>query len=354
MQCSPAFGMDYTSGNTRPMLPALPAGQAVAFRWTFDANTDGAPMAASAILKPAALPDPTAINLNAAEALSTRAVPPAIADPPVLPATIGLAEVPMLAAQGAGETLNGPVTGIPWARTAGGIGAIGNGLLRVRVSACRNGAALLSLDSGSGAAWNAAAYACGVIRVCTASPGQSAWWRRFTVATLAASETPDSAVLTLHGKVGRGWNAIITLTVTRDTGVIQGQVQLTAVRNMELATLQLPMLYPANADSLLNAPVGVPQPVPIPAEEPIGARLAMVKDGSATALSWSATPPLPGWTAQPVEPATSSIPAPSGVEWSAGVTPVGVNPGTSITIPFRLLVLPGANAAAEAPRLVQP
>ena len=163
----------------------------------------------------------------------------------------------------------------------------------------------------------------------------------------------QSAALTLRGKVGSGWNAVVTLTAVRDTGMIQGQVQLRALRTMELSTLQLPMLSPQNAGAMLNGGVGTPQAVSITAQDPPTARLALVTDGSAAAVSWSAAPPLPGWTAQAVGPPAAAIPAPTGVEWSSGGAPTAVNAGTSITVPFRLMVLPAAGAA-DAPRLVQP
>lgn len=344
VRCFTISGLDYTSGDMRPALPEMRAGEAVAIHWRLAPTDTVTPLAAGVVLLPN--------NVEAASATQRADSQPATQQANVGP-DYAVAVVPRVARL---ESLDMPATlhpGAPWARTAEGIGAVGNDRVRVEAVLSRTGSPILIESSRAvpTGPWIDTAVIFPVLLVRSAVPGARSWDKDFRCTGLHAEMPTEAGTLKLEGAVGDGWTALVTLTAQKDTCAIAGSVRVTArwsehVSSMELFGVSVPEHTPVPGE------IGVPVEVNLkpPAFGADACVDATNVDGITTGFAWPGESPLPQWQWQRRELDGADGESHLAVRWTPPGPSADVAAGATLSLNFRLFALVGSTDVHDALR----
>lgn len=363
LRCYVLAGLDYTTGETAPFLPALAPNQAVAFRWRLTPSENSGPMVVAALVKDAGatLPAPGSIGIpgntggkgphttvfDALEAAAQEANGTSLAASRAF-----LAVVPRLNAEpswGGVPTLSQPGA---WIR--GTQAGIGNDRVVVRFVPAQGGVPLLLLAAKVGNGWQTVATGVPLLRMRAGEDGQLPWWETFRWKTSRIHTEKDAAWLTLEGTLGERWRAEMTLEARRDTCVLNGRLRLTSQKMLRLFGVQLPRLLAAASTGLPSVANGMAFPVvnrdsPLPADARLAADL---QKRVVFGLTWPSEAPLPGfrWNRLP----SSSITPVLGAQWESEERGELVSRGATLEFPFRLFALTPSDTVRDAARFILP
>ncbi|HLV79030.1 MAG TPA: hypothetical protein VKT32_02075 [Chthonomonadaceae bacterium] len=356
LRCYILSGLDYTTGETMPLLPALAPGQAVAYHWRLTPTDASSPLAVAALLTNVPPPAPGAAGVTApasgagkgpsAPSPETPAMPPAIAP------GAALAVIPRLVT----SPSDLPDLKAPAANASPERAWIGNDRVLMRVLASRDHLPLLLLSAKQGPGWRTVATGVSLVRVLSSEDGQQPWWETFRWQGARVTNDKTAATLTLTGTAGSRWQAELTLQSGRDTCVIQGRLRLTPLEAMRLQGVQLPTLIPANVEpAALAVASGVATPVaadisPLPQDQRVAAGL---QDRVTFGLAWPSESPLPGWrgTRQPESPVAPRC----GMRWESDEGRAElVSRGQTLEFPFRLFAFTPSDTVKDAARFRMP
>ncbi len=337
LHCLPLAGLDYTSGDTRPPLPALAPDQSVAFRWRFTATDIGTTPVAAVLVEP--------ITGVSGPDVATQAADVALAVAPRFDA------VPHFGAPIAGADV------APQAGFVGGEAWLGSNRVGLRVFSSMRGEPILLLAVRIGADWQTAALGLPLARVLTGEAGQVPWWQSFRWRQTRSRSDKDTATLTLVGAVGDCWHAELEFTTRRDTGAVEGRLRLTARRNTRFQALQLPRLLLGSPERDTSRADGSPTLLPpfTPALTP-DTRVAATRTPSGTTcgLTWPLATPLAGWAWTPLPTADPDTMQALGVR-CVGPTPGDlILVGATVEFPFRLFALAPSDTVRDALRFALP
>jgi hypothetical protein len=351
----PAAGLDYTSGETMPSLPALAPNQAVAFRWRLAPAAGKGPLVADLLLQgiPSSLPTaaPSATNGGSSAVSSTPTVP--------LPAPrVVMTVVPRLPVA---PTLGRPTTppdAAPLAEADAGQGWVGNDRVGARVIAAEGRVPILLLAGREGPNWVATAQGISLAQTRSGEEGQNPWWETFRWRTTRLQHDPDSATLTLEGTVGARWRAELILTAQRDSSVLNGRLRLTALRPMRLYNVQIPILLAAGETAESTPPRAEGSALPVAADAPIlpdNARvLATRTHGITFGLAWPSMLPLPGWRANVLPAGDGDRLHVLGVRYEGDERGELISSKTTVEFAFRLFALSPSDTVRDALRFLMP
>ncbi|HLH80059.1 MAG TPA: hypothetical protein VKV29_07225 [Chthonomonas sp.] len=330
LRCLALSGLDYTSGDITPLLPALAPHQSVVYRWRLAPTGEG-PMLASAILQSAQTP---AGGVPAVLQIASAAPPP-------------LREAPHFGAPL--PTQKAPAAGIDAQGAWVGANRIGLRLVRMQ-----DGRPLLLLSTRNGLYWQMAGIVWPLLRVCSAENAIEPWWHAFYWENTHVQNAQTSATLTLTGSVGRLWHAEISFTVQPNTTSVACSLRLVARSDLRLRALQLPRLLipstfappPAN-----GTPLVLNQDDPNPLEQtPL---VAAYHAGVVTSGIVAAAAPLTNlrWECHQGSAADVSIVAP---EWKADGGDPLILAKASLVVNFRLFALAPSLTISDALRFQTP
>jgi len=354
LRCYILSGLDYTTGETMPLLPALAPGQAVAFHWRLTPTDSSSPLAVAAILTDVAPQTPgTAPPASGAGKGPSAPLPEEAGASLALPQRAYVAVVPRL---GALPSTGGPDPTHPVANASSERAWIGNDRVAVRFLAARSHLPVLLLAAKQGTQWREVAIGVPLARILSGEDGQRPWWETFRWQGARVRNDKAVAVLTLTGMVGSRWRAELILQSGKDTCVMQGRLRLTPLLAMRLQGVALPCLMAAGAPpgALINTS-GIPVPVaadtsPLPDGQRVAAAL---RDRIAFGLAWPSTAPLPGWrwARLPDSPVAPVL----GAQWE---TDEGrgelVSRGETIEFPFHLFAFTPSDTVKDATRFLLP
>ncbi len=322
LQCVPLDGLDYDTGNTLPILPALQPAQQAYVLWQLKPRDDGHPFASTAILQhiagdPAATSTPEGVRI---------AVFPTLPGP----AHFGL-----------------PVAGVEKGPQAGhnlSTAWIAANLIAMKIRRLSNRepiALLAAFDSGT---WQTCSVLSPFLAVTSAGPGQQPWRQTFRWLSTKQSATSSSATLTLNGTCGQLWTVQLRLTALTNSSTIRADVLLTAIHNASLQAVQLPVIR-AFQQSLPPAD-GTVHLLPTLTEQlPPTSNVSVLHiGGSLCGETWPTMPPIAGWQWR-------RVPTLSGMR-SAGCwfteQPALIPAGNSVEFKYRLFVHPMATSILNA------
>jgi hypothetical protein len=362
LRCYPISGLDYTSGNLLPLLPALAPGQAVAYRWRLAPTEAHNALVAGVVLESAG--DRKKDKGESATSAGADKVP--VSPSPensanavvAFPSSLAFAVIPHLPRLPAlGDV---PVFKDPLAHVgeSDGGGMLLNNHVGARVQIGERREPLLLLAAKEGAIWRTVANSLPLLRVCVGEDGQLPWWQSFRCQQIRAREDKDSAALTLTGSIGAACRVELTFEARPDTGALIGHVRLTALRALRLSGAQLPALAGSIDDKTLIPPRSDGSPLMLadaPSLLPDDARLAAAHSGATTfGVTWPADPPLPGWK-------WGRLPLADGVvTQNLGVQALGdprgdlVPTGASVEFTFRLFAFAPSDTVRDALRFQMP
>lgn len=357
LYCYPLVGLDYTSGELKPVLPELAPGQSVAFRWQLAPSSGQGRLLTSVLVQSndaAAAPE----GVGKGEPTPGGGAAPANGGAPIeLPRAV-LAAVPHFASQPAlGNIRSGTPAG-PIAASRSGEVWLANDRVSLHVRAASGEDPVLSLAAKEGLNWRVLANANSLCEVLSSEDGQKAWWKRFRWQETNVRANPTDGVMTLSGSAGPRWGVEFVAVTHRDTGVIDGKIRLTARQTTRLFGVRLPgLLIPTDSPgSGLGRADG--RSIALPAEEPVAPeapRLLAARRGSVTfGLAWASRPPLEGWTTEALSLGNSSLASALGGVWSSQDRGDLVLAGATIEIPFRYFAFAPSETIHDAQRVALP
>ena len=372
LRCYPIAGLDYTSGNLLPLLPALAPGQAVAYRWRLVPTEARNALVAGVILESAG----TKPGDKDTTRQGVKETPPQIGGPiqvikaneeavqnpkpkpPNSDTSLAFAVIPRLSRPPSlGDV---PLFKDPLAHAAesDGGGLLLNNHVGARVQIGERREPLLLMASKEGPVWRTVANSLPLLRACVGEDGQLPWWQSFRCQQIRAREDKDSATLTLTGTLGGACRVELTFEARPDTGALTGHARLTALRSLRLSGAQLPSLSGGIDDKNLMPPRSDGSPLLLtdaPSLLPEDARLAAAHSGATTfGVTWPADAPLPGWK-------WNRLPLADGVvTQNLGVQALGdprgdlVPTGASVEFTFRLFAFAPSDTVRDALRFQLP
>ncbi len=219
LNCYTLAGLDYTTGETRPPIPALKPGQSAAFRWRLDPSAASGPLVAGVVV------ESIAAGAN-----------------PVFTPSVTVAVIPRFRIGPRDWEESKSQSTTPWASAEGLSARVGNDRVIARVKAAEGGQPVLFLAGREGNAWREVAAATPLALVRSGEEGQTPWWETFRWQSASVSNSKDSAELTLSGTVGDRWKAEFVIEARRATGVLNAHLRLAPRRALRLYGVQYPRL----------------------------------------------------------------------------------------------------------------
>ncbi|HEV2473819.1 MAG TPA: hypothetical protein VGS41_14175 [Chthonomonadales bacterium] len=337
VRCDALDGLDYTTGSLRPFLPALAPGQADEVRFRLQPGEQSGPLIAAIELKPASATDPP--DPGAQQANSSAG--PAQGQVPVGAPSAYLCIIPHLADQ---PELNvDPAAGVaPSGGDSDGSLWIGNDTVFLRVYVAGEDPQLMLIGARAPEGWHTVALCQPLASISSCEPGQRPWRLPFRIEKRLITNRAGAATVQLDGGFGDYWRGSLSFTVGKSSGLISGDLRLTARKEMTLARVELPRLLGA-------APAG---DAPPGSAGPAGA-IAYAANGLTTyGVSWPTQPPAPGWiSTKAPDPAFRPV---LGVKWSSGGSGSAIQEGGHLDIPFRLFAFTSPNSAANVGKALFP
>jgi len=342
LYCYPLVGLDYTSGEIKPVLPELAPGQSVAFRWQL-APGNGQGKLLTAVMMQSITPTSVAaaeppVNGKGEPIVVGNAPPANGGETPDLPRAL-LAAIPHFASSpNLGNIRAGTAAG-SLAAARPGEAWLANDRVSLHVRSAVGGDAVLSLAAKEGPNWRVLATANSLVEILASEDGQKAWWHRFRWRQTSARPGRDEGTITLSGAIGARWEVEFVATTHRDTGVVDGKIRLTARQTSRLFGVRLPGLL-VQTDPLgegLGRADG--RSIVLPLEDlstPEAPRMVAAHRGGITfGLAWPSRTPLEGWTTEAQAGGNSSLLASLGGTWSSADRGDLILAGATVEIPFR-------------------
>ena len=346
LRCYTLAGLDYTTGETWPALPALAPGQTIAYRWTLTPAAQSGPLIAAALLtgnnaRPLSGRGPKAAS---AESSATEITPQAV-----------LSVIPRFPSEPKLDAPNLALAAPPLSQAAEASAWVGNDRIGARLLASANREPVLLLGGRNGADWKVVAVSAPLFSVCSGEEGQIPWRQTFRWDDSRAYSEKETATLTLRGSLGTQWRGEIVLQARSGTAVMQGVLRLTARRLMRLRELAAPRLLARDAAKPMSGlPNGtvidfLDKPVVLPASERIAAALVAP---FVVGLTWPKSFAYANWTAAPDSAASLSEFPILGTTWRGGERGTLMQPGETIEVPFRLFAYAPSETLRDALRFL--
>ncbi|HZO90911.1 MAG TPA: hypothetical protein VFB38_21480 [Chthonomonadaceae bacterium] len=367
----PAAGLDYTSGDTMPGLPALAPNQAVAFRWRLQPSDATGPLVAAVLFEPGAPsaeptrgpapPSSAGIAPSAPQGVIGVAqvtAPPASAPSPPVPMPVPRAVLTVVPRFASGPRVMGASDRLPAARVQSGRAWVGNDRVGVQVVAAEGRLPVLLLAGKEGQDWRALSTGVPLIQVQSGEEGQTPWWETFRWRNWQVTGDKDSATLILQGTLGARWRAEVHLTAQSNTAAINGRLRLIPLRTMRLYGVRLPRLLADNEAANGAPPKADGTGVAVASETsllPETARIAASHVGTMTfGLTWPSALPLSGWRAAPLPTGDAERLRVLGVQLEGDPQGALFTRGTPVEFTFRLFAFAPSFTLRDASRFELP
>jgi hypothetical protein len=309
-------GLDYTSGDTRPKVPALEPNAAATFRWRLAPSAADAPLVASLALEGGSgIPDFRVLPIQH------------FADPP--PGESASVAKEATARGGQNATLE-------------------NATIRVRVVTSEAGVPSLILSTHAPTGWRRIGTTVPIAAVLSAEGGQRPWWELFRVESARASVTKGMATLTLTGGFGLRWRGTVALTLRTGSSVLDTRLLLAPLKPLKLASVRFMPLYAGDGSFGAEAAETL-------APEPGVSPGAAIRWGSITiGTNWLDQPTAGSWKTVPLASPEGADYRLLGTEWQTDGPPLAMNPAGLAEWRARVFALNQSASVADARRIPLP
>ncbi len=332
VRCFALSGLDYTSGETRPVLPALAPKQTIAFRWQLGVRETKGALVAGALIE------------------AVGALPPNL----ILPGNRSVVTtIPRLSRLPAVGTYNPKPLDPPKASEEG---FIGNERVALWVFQGERQQPALLLAVREEASWRAVTLAVPLLAIQSGEEGQQPWWETFRWRNSTVKNETDSATLTLNGTFGTRWKANLTFEAKRDTSAIDVTLRLIPIRPVRLYGVRLPNMIdeftkPETTTKADGSEIGVTYSEPVlPENSPV---VANRTNGITYGMTWTENSPFPNGTWEPSPLANSILYPVLGAQWTAPASGLLILPGATVEISFRVFALSASETVKDALRFVK-
>jgi hypothetical protein len=348
LRCLAMAGLEYTTGDTRPTLPALAQNQAAAFRWRLSPTNGQGPMVAAALLENVTMAGGPAADGGPNTTLFV-AIPAA--------SRASLTVIPRLSGLSRAGSMTLPPGAAPRAVATEDDAWLVNDRVQVRVIAGERRFPVLLLAVKEGAGWKTVATSVPCAEVMAGEDGQLPWWETFRWRESRPRNEKTGATLTLVGDIGKRWRAELILESKPGTAAIDGRLRLIPLRTLRFYGVRLPRLLPVGDDtnSSLKAdgsPLSVVQNEPI---LPEGARVGAARSNGVTfGIAWPATPPLADWKWNRLPLSDTNLLSVLGAEWDGPDSGGIIQPGATVDFTFRLFAFGPSDSLKDALRFMPP
>ena len=332
VRCFALSGLEYTSGETRPILPALAPKQTVAFRWQLGVREAKGAMVAGALIE------------------AVGALPPSLTLPGNRSVVTTILRLPRLPSVG---TYNPKPTDPPKADDEG---FIGNERVALWVFQGERQQPALLMAVREEASWRTVTLAVPLLEIQCGEEGQQPWWETFRWRNSAVKNEIDSATLTLNGTFGTRWKANLTFEAKRDTSAIEVTLRLIPIRAVRLYGVRLPNMIdeftkPDTTTKADGSEIGITYAEPIlPENSPV---VANRNNGITYGMAWTENSPFPNGNWQPSPLTNSTLYPLLSAQWTAPASGLLILPGATVEIRFRVFALSPSETVKDALRFVK-
>jgi hypothetical protein len=362
LYCYPLVGLDYTSGEIKPVLPELAPGQSVAFRWQLAPGNGQSKLLTAVMLQSntptsVPVPDPVPNSGGGPQAVGAAPPPDAAPAPSDLPRAL-LAVIPHFASPpNLGNIRAGSAFG-PLSVARPGEAWLANDRVSLHVRSAVGEDAVLSLAAKEGADWRVLATVNSLVEILSSEDGQKAWWHRFQWQRTFARANRDDGTLILTGTEGARWSVEFIATTHRDTGVVDGKILLTARQTTRLFGIRLPGMLVQTDPPGGGLGRADGRSIALPSEDPAvpdAPRIVAAHRGGVTfGLAWPSRMPMEGWTTEALANGNTSLVASLGGVWNSLDRGDLILAGTTVEIPFRFFAYAPSDTVHDAQRFALP
>lgn len=332
VRCFALSGLEYTSGETRPLLPTLAPKQTVAFRWQLGVREAKGAVVAGALIEAAGvLPANRVLPGN-------RSVVTTILRLPRPPAVGSYNPKPVDPPKASDE------------------GFIGNDRIALWLFQGERQQPALLMAAREATGWRALTVSAPLLEIQSGEEGQQPWWETFRWRNSTVKNEIDSATLTLNGVFGTRWRANLVFEAKRGTSAIDATLRLIPIRPVRLYGVRLPNMIdeytkPEAQSKADGSEIGITYSEPmLPEKSPV---VANRNNGITYGLTWMENLPFPNGTWEPSPLANSTLYPTLSAQWTAPANGLLILPGATVEISFRLFALTPSETVKDALRFVK-
>ena len=336
VNCYALTGLEYTTGETRPAIPPLMAGQKAAFRWRLDPTASAGPLVAGVLVE----------SIGAGTDSNPLYIPSAT-----------VAAIPRFKT-GPRNWDDGKKESVAPRAAADAMSArVGNDRVIAHIKLAEGGQPVLFLAGKEGAAWREVAAAVPLALVRSGEEGQAPWWETFRWQSSSVVNTRDLAALTLLGSIGDRWKAEFVIEARRETGILNAHLRLAPRRAMRLFGVQFPRLLcetdpKADGATLTDHGVVLPETHAFFADSE---RIAAQHMRALTyGIAWPAGFSLAGWQSHTLPAGDLDYRPILGAKAETDGRGDSFSPGQAVQFPVRLFALAPSDTVRDALRAVMP
>lgn len=332
VRCFALSGLEYTAGETRPVLPALAPKQTVAFRWQLGVRETKGAVVAGALIEAVGVLPPNLILPGNRSVVTT---------------VLRLSRLPSVG------TYNPKPLDPPKASDEG---FVGNERVALWVSQGERQQPALLLAVREEASWRAVTLSAPLLEIQSGEEGQQPWWETFRWRNSTVKNETDAAALTLNGTFGTRWKANVTFEAKRDTSAIDVTLHLIAVRPVRLYGVRLPNMIdeftkPETTTKADGSEIGIVYAEPVlPGNSSV---VANRSNGITYGMTWTENSPFPNGTWEPSPLANSTLYPILSAHWTAPASGLLILPGATVEISFRIFALAPSETVKDALRFVK-
>ena len=327
VKCLPIRGLNYTSGNTIPTIPAIPAHGVVCTEWNLSLkNSGGYPLAGAYICPVQNSSQVSSSTLDDAIKLSS----------------------PIMLYSRAGFVLpSHPVVKTPKVTEIDkNVLQVTGNISAVQFLRATNDESVFRLFTNIQGIWQPIATGCNIADLYAGEEGQQPWYHSFKITGCHSQTTGATAVITIDGMYGNLAKASVTYNISQNSSSITGTIEITALQDFQCYGIDLPVLWAHK---------------PVDAQMPDGSLVSLntnsasnLSDPSIAALHTNQTtwgiiapgvPPISGWT---VVRKSSLGQYRCALEWTAPAAGSLFQRCGSISVPFTLFAKSGSASIQDA------
>lgn len=359
--CYAVNGLDYTSGETMPILPILAPNQALAYRWRLSVSAGRQTLMAAALLQRVPITTRSAGSNGNNPGVGASVIlpePEAEGTSDVSSIQTTIAVVPRVSRMPGDTAISIKPGDAPNASAGPNSAAISNDLISLRIMHADRKQSVFSLAARKGTDWSELATGISLGAILSAEEGQTPWWEAFRWKEAHAANEKDLASLILTGTFGNRWRAEMTLETHRFSSAINVRMRMVALRTLRCKGFKLPEMLAERDHKTVTTLRADGSPIFCENDSSLlseSRQLSAVRRDAVTfGMTWSNTAFLQGFEWNPLPVQDPQLITVLGGTSSASDAGEVILSGASIDINFRIFAFTPSSTIKDAIKFVQP
>lgn len=327
VKCLPIRGLNYTSGNTIPTIPAIPAHGVVSTQWNLSLKNNGGYPLAGAYICPVSNSSQT--------------------DPSLLDDAIKLSSPTMLSTRSNFVLPPHPVTKTPLVTKLDKSALqVTSNITAIQFLRATDDESVFRLFTNIDGTWQQIATGSNIAGINAGEEGQQPWNHTLKITGVHSQNTAASTVVKIDGVYGNLAKAKVTFTISQNSSSITGEIEITALQNFQCYGVNLPELWAHKPVATQTSDGDLVSMNAAPAPNLSDPSIAALHTNQTTwGIIAPGVPPISGWT---VTRKSSLGQYRCALAWISPATGSLFQSGGSISIPFTLFAKSGSASIQDA------